>query len=72
MPTKTLIKKSKISDPVKSKVCAPVTPTSTKDRKTCKDDSDNSINDFVLQEFRVHREAALRRHEREKLTSNVD
>ena len=72
MPTKTLLKKTKVADPVNAKVCAPVTPTSTKGGKSRKDDSDNSINDFVVEEFRVHREAALRRHERERLTYTVD
>ena len=72
MPTKTLLKKTKVADPVNAKVCAPVTPTSTKGGESRKDDSDNSINDFVVEEFRVHREAALRRHKMERLTSNVD
>ena len=54
MPTKTVLKKSKLSAPVKSKLSAPVksklsapvTPTSTKSRKTPEDESDDSIDDF--------------------------
>ena len=61
-----------MADAVESHICAPVTPTSTKGRKSLKDDSDNSIDDFIVDEFRAHREAAMRRHKRESLTSNVD
>ena len=52
MPTKTLLKNNKIADPVKVHVCVSVTPTSTKGRKHLKDDSDNSIEDFIMEEFR--------------------
>ena len=51
MPTKMLIKKSKLSAPAKSKLSAPVTPTSNKSRKISKDESDDSIDDFVLKEL---------------------
>ena len=72
MPTKMLLKKLKLSAPVKSEPSAPVTPTSTKSRKTSEDESEDIIHDFVLQEFQVHREATIRRHEREKWTGKVD
>ena len=61
-----------MADAVESHICAPFTPTSTKGRKSLRYDSDNSINNFIVDEFRAHREAALKRHKRECLTSNVD
>ena len=61
-----------MADAVDSHVCVPVTPTSTKARKSLRDDSDNSIADFVIDEFRAHCEAALKRHKRECVTSNID
>ena len=45
----------------KKSTCTQVTPTEKKSRKTSEDGSDNSIDVFVVQEFRVHREAALRK-----------
>ena len=69
---KNFVKKNKMADAVDSHICVPVTPTSTKARKSLRDDSDNSIDDFIVDEFRAHREAALKRHKRECVTSNVD
>ena len=72
MPTKTSLKKNKMTKAVDTHNCVPVTPISTKAGKSLRDDDDNSIDDFVVEEFRAHREAALKRHKRECVTYDTD
>ena len=43
-----------------------------KSRKTSEDGSDDSINAFLVQEFRVHREAALRKYKKEVSNANIE
>ena len=72
MPTKVNQKKSKLSALEKKSTSTLVTPTQKKTRKTSEDDSDNSIDDFVIQEFRVHCEAALRKYKKEDRNANIE
>ena len=72
MPTKTSLKKNKMTKAVDTHNCVPVTPISTKAGKSLRDDDDNSIDDFVVEEFRAHRVAALKRHKRECVTYDTD
>ena len=72
MPTKTSLKKNKMTKSVEAHDCVTVTPKSTKAGKSLRDDDDNSIDDFVVGEFRSHRLAALKKHKRECVTYDTD